>query len=399
MAESHRWILTDAARGQSVERFHVSEADVRSAAEEPWSVEKETLWGGLSDGVDVIRVATSKLSFVVLPTRGMGIWKATAPGLELGWQAPLRGPVHPKFVRLEERGGLGWLGGFDEWIVRCGLESNGPPGRDRHVDQAGSQRESLLSLHGRIANLPAHRVEFRVEPGPPARLVLEGEVDESMLFFPQLRLTTEVSIVPGERTLRIEDSVTNFGSSPAEAQLLYHVNFGPPLLGEGARFLAPLVRGAPRDAAAARAVGTFDVYPGPTSGIAEEVFFLEPAADPASERTLAALIGPAGDRACALRFSKRELPCLTLWKNPAALSDGYVTGIEPGTNFPNFRSFEREKGRVLRLKPGEKRRATLEVEVALDRPHVESLTAEIGRIQSPVAAVLHATPNPDFSPG
>ena len=39
-----------------------------------------------------------------------------------------------------------------------------------------------------------------------------------------------------------------------------------------------------------------------------------------------------------------ELPCFTLWKNTAAEADGYVTGLEPGTNFPNLRSFERFVG-------------------------------------------------------
>jgi hypothetical protein len=47
------------------------------------------------------------------------------------------------------------------------------------------------------------------------------------------------------------------------------------------------------------------------------------------------------DLGLILRWNRRELPCFTLWRNSAAVEDGYVTGLEPGTNFPNFKGFER----------------------------------------------------------
>ena len=48
----------------------------------------------------------------------------------------------------------------------------------------------------------------------------------------------------------------------------------------------------------------------------------------------------------------RPLPCFTVWKNTAAVEDGYVTGLEPAINFPNFKSFERQQGRVKVLPAG-----------------------------------------------
>ena len=64
----------------------------------------------------------------------------------------MRGPVHPKFVPLAEPSGVGWLDGFDELLCRCGLVSNGAP----EFDERGQLR---YGLHGRIANLPARKVE------------------------------------------------------------------------------------------------------------------------------------------------------------------------------------------------------------------------------------------------
>ena len=78
----------------------------------------------------LIEVDNGALSYSILPTRGMGLWKGRYRDIDLGWSAPVIGPVHPKFVDLSLRGGLGWLTGFDEWLCRCGLAWNGPPGDD-----------------------------------------------------------------------------------------------------------------------------------------------------------------------------------------------------------------------------------------------------------------------------
>ena len=132
-----------------------------------WSIQKRTLRGGLRDGVDLIEVHNGALSYSIIPTRGMGLWRGEYRGNFLGWRAPVLGPVHPKYVNLNDRGGLGWLAGFDELLCRCGLSSLGPPGID---EGATSPVESQLTLHGRIANTPAHTVEavlFGDDSDPP----------------------------------------------------------------------------------------------------------------------------------------------------------------------------------------------------------------------------------------
>ena len=81
----------------------------------------------MREGVDTIEVDNGKFRFVVVPTRGMGLWKGWLGKTEIGWQSPVKGPVHPQFVPLTDPSGLGWLEGFDELMCRCGLESNGAP--------------------------------------------------------------------------------------------------------------------------------------------------------------------------------------------------------------------------------------------------------------------------------
>ena len=128
-----------------------------------------------------------------------------------------------------------------------------------------------------------------------------------------------------------------------------------------------------------------------------QVYWYDLAADPATYRTLAALRNAAGDRAVALRYDRRQLPCFTQWKNTAALEDGYVTGLEPGTNYPNVRRFERERGRVVRLERGSKHRCELEVEVCASRTEVAALEREIAAL-TPRTPVVHPRPQPRYSP-
>ena len=54
-----------------------------------------------------------------------------------------------------------------------------------------------LTLHGRIANQPAHFVEVRVGVDAPHELTVIGRVEEGGLFFPHLQLTASVITVPG----------------------------------------------------------------------------------------------------------------------------------------------------------------------------------------------------------
>ena len=71
------------------------------------------------------------------------------------------------------------------------------------------------------------------------------------------------------------DEVTNLSGGPGEMQLLYHINFGPPLVEPGSRVLAPIRRLMPRDAHSAQGVRDWNRYGEPRVGAIEDVFFCE----------------------------------------------------------------------------------------------------------------------------
>ena len=73
MTGEKSWILTDAEQDIWLETFKLTPPDL--GMEGNWFIEKRVLRGGPGDGVDVIEVHNGALSFSILPTRGMGIWK------------------------------------------------------------------------------------------------------------------------------------------------------------------------------------------------------------------------------------------------------------------------------------------------------------------------------------
>ena len=319
----------------------------------------------------------------------MGIWRGEFQGLPIGWDSPVKQPVHPNFVNQTERGGLGWLAGFNELLCRCGLSFMGPPGRD--ADFADHPINGELTLHGKIANIPAHFVEVTVDPDRDGQIAVTGIVDECSMFGPCLRLKSTITMNAGSNRATIIDDVTNLSAKPAEFELLYHTNIGRPFLEAGSRLLAPVRAMCPRDARAAEGLATFDKYEAPDVRYAEQAYLFQLAAN-ANQQTQTMLVNAAGDLGFGLKFSVAELPCFTVWKNTAAEADGYVTGLEPGTNFPNLRSFERSKGRVISLAPGQTRRQTLELAIHPDRPAVEAATAEINALQRSVAPAISVVP-------
>ena len=378
--EPFRHTLTSAAENIHGAEWQVTNRTLRLPGAPPWSVRQRTLHGGKQEGVQVIEVDNGALRFTVIPTRGMGILKVEAVKLRLGWDSPVKEVVHPKFINLQSRGGLGWLEGFNEWLVRCGLESFGAPGPDKFRTATGGEASLDLTLHGKIANIPASEVEVVIDRTPPYRIRVRGRVDERMLFGPQLELWTEISTEPGATSFRVEDRVHNVGGSEQEFQLLYHVNYGAPLLEAGARFRAALKHVTPANAYSAEHIKQFDTYAAPTPGFAEQVYFMEPLAD-ATGRTTIMLNNAAADLGVSMNFALEQLPCLTLWKNTAAVADGYVTGLEPGTGYPKPRQVEREAGRVPRLAPGEERRFVTDFALLTSKAQVGETGAAIDRLQ------------------
>lgn len=346
--------------------------------------------GGAADGVEVIEVDSGAVRVMILPGRGMSIWRIEAGGVRFGWDSPVAGPVNPALVPLFDPSGLGWLEGFDELVVRCGLESNGAPEHD-------SGGRLVYPLHGRIGNLPASSLSIEYDEAS-GRLEVIGEILESRLFFKRLRLRSRIRFHAGSPNVELLDDVTNDLSKPATMQLLYHINVGRPILEAGAQVEAPLEELAPKDSLSAGEIEQWNQYDGPEVGYAERVYFARLRSDE-SNMTTAMLRSADGKCGLGVTFSTTRLPRFILWKNTGADGDGYVTGLEPATNYPNTRSYEESQGRVVEIEPGETTSFRVTLHPLWEAEQVRKMSDRIRILQGDEPADIHKTPRPGWSPG
>lgn len=351
------------------------------------SVSLKTLSGGLSQGLQILEVKNGSWTLQILPGKGMSIWKGAWNNISLGWSSPVRGPVNPAFIEEERRGGLGWLDGFDEWFCRCGLLSNGPPG----ISAEGNR----VTLHGRIANLPAHTLEVEFPNDPSGEILIRGVIEESSLFSPLLELEVTYRLPLRSNKVFVKDKVTNKGSASAFFELLYHCNIGKPLLGQNSIWRASSLEVAPQTNEAARGMPSFQSYGPSQLGYKEQVFLCKPLANPQGQ-AMACIENPDMDSAFAIRYSPNQLPCFTVWKNLGGVEEGYVTGLEPATNYPNFIDFEKANGRGRYLKSGESWRGEIEFEMFEGKNELKKLHEEFAFLQA-MPPLLHQKPLAPFS--
>ena len=169
----------------------------------------------------------------------MGIWRVRRGEKVLGWQSPVRGPVHPAFVPLFDPSGLGWLEGFDELLCRCGLESNGAPDFDAAAASCSTRCTGESPICRPIAlNLKSTKM--------PAKFLSAASSTKRGFIFTALRLTSTLTTTIGSNEFSWTDEVENIGGRDATMQMLYHFNVGQPLLQPVRRITAASCHGRRR---------------------------------------------------------------------------------------------------------------------------------------------------------
>lgn len=358
------FVLTDTVGNVEIPEWAIAHTDLSIPS--PLAVHKRRLRGGKQEGSTLIEIETDAMNVSVIPTRGMSVLAASSGELDLGWSSPVDEVVHPKFMDLQQRGGLGWLDGFNELMVRCGFEWSGHPSAEGNV---------LRTLHGRAGNTPASTVVVQIEKAAPHTVVVRGLVKEKTFKFANLEVWTCLSVVPGEARFRICDEVANRSDYAQDYQVIYHTNFGPPLLGAGARVIAPAQEVSPFNDRAAAELESWDACAAPTSGYDETVFNCALYAEE-SGATFAALVNDDATRGVAIRYDGRQLPAFTLWKNADTLAQGYVLGLEPGTNPPYPHAVERGHGRIRSIAPHGSVRFDLAIEALTSAERVDDVQRE-----------------------
>jgi hypothetical protein len=279
-------------------------------------------------------------------------------GAPLTWQSP-NGETHPAFY---EASGAGWLrtasGGL---LMTCGLT---------HVGAPDEENGQMLPLHGRAHHLPARQAAAIGRwMGDEYEITISGVVEETEIFRENLRLTRTISARLGKNRIALHDVVENIGFEPAPHMLLYHFNFGFPLLDEATTIKFPSRTVVAREAETS--LDEYDRWQSPQAGYQERVYYHQNIS--VDNRGWANVVihnprFPLPESECALSvrlsWATQTLPKLIQWKMPGA--DVHVLGIEPANCYVEGRKVERARGGLVIMEPGECLTYDLEFEVARD---------------------------------
>ncbi|HBQ82066.1 MAG TPA: hypothetical protein DD745_04210, partial [Bacteroidales bacterium] len=306
----------------------------------------------LSDGpglnMRAIDVNTgSGLTYTVLPDRGMDISFASFKGTNLVYITP-NGETHPAFYEPQ---GIGWLRTFTGGLLTtCGLTWLGPPVKDGDEE---------LGLHGRYSTIPAKLVaDMSQWIGDEYHIRLRGTTEEAQLFGTKMRLEREISSVVGSNSLKITDTITNYGYKKTPYTILYHINLGYPLLSEHASLVIDPVESIPATDIAKSGINEFRTFTKPQPGFFEHVFY---------HKLRTGKDGSTGVRlqnskeciALDIVFNINQLQWLTQWK---MMGQGdYVLGLEPCNVPTRNRVVLKEKNLLPYLAPGESVTNSIEI--------------------------------------
>lgn len=313
--------------------------------------ESYVLSGGPSAGARRIRLTVGPIDVELLPDRGLDIGAVRFAGEAVAWLGPTGLPTRRSVDDFAQTFGGGLL-------TTCGLLNYGP---------AVTVDGEAHPMHGRYSTLPAevHRAE-----AARSGAVVEATVTEAEIFGARLELRRRIEVPLDGGRIRITDIVTNRGVRSVAPMVLYHLNFGWPLIDTGTRLETGAAAVVPRDAAAAAGAESWDLFPELTESYPEQVFVHElPGAGSGagtgalSQPGVVRILNPSGLTA-TVRFDTATLPGLIQWR--VAERGLAVLGIEPASA-PTIlgRGDAAERGMLQPLAPGEDRRYA--VEISFDR--------------------------------
>lgn len=321
----------------------LKEAEYIGCEEQLMTCFEGMLTDGPSAGVKFIQVENGGgLSARILPDRGLDLYQVRFAGQNMNYLSP----AGARSARLYDGREDHFLRNFYVGqLTTGGLQNLGP---ERRV------YGEMQGLHGRFDNTEASGVfcrRFVTEDGR-AGLEVGGTIREGRIFGENLKTERLYRFTEGTDTITLTDTVTNEGFLPRQFALLYHINFGYPLLEEGTHLTLDSEEVKPRTDEAAKYLNTWNAIEAPSAPYPERCYFhrLRRDADGMCEYQLYNEKRKIG---AAVRFSGEVLPYFCEWK---MLGKGeYVLGLEPSNTFMDGPAPGEEGCGAPVLQPGESR--------------------------------------------
>lgn len=325
-------------------------------------VRRVLLDDGNERGARAIEIQTGTgFSFTVLADRGFDISAAAYQGQSLAWRSNT-GDVAPAYFEPQ---GMGWLRGFfGGLLTTCGLSHLGSPCQDDGED---------LGLHGRISYTPARNVQADSEwQGNEYCMWAQGKLWDASALAPRLTLIRRIRTALGSNRCYVRDHIENEGHRDSPLMLLYHWNFGFPLLDSNTRLLVPSTEVKSLDGSIVTTKERYQCFSDPQPTATAEIFHHEAKAGKDGYVRIALVnskLNSGQGLGVYIRYRQRELPHLWQWKMQQ--QGAYIAALEPSNCWLENRNEARKNNRLPVLKAGESVEIEMEFGVLTSHQEIE----------------------------
>lgn len=313
---------------------------------------------GKKGGVDAVDLWNGAgLYMTILSGRASDIYSLTFRGQSLCWLSGL-GVSNPEFMRT---GDFEWEKNFSGgMLATCGLTTAGLPS----VDEG-----ETLRLHGDISNIPSETAVCRTYwQGDDYCLEYSARTYQVRPYGENLCLTRTITVKMGENIVRIHDKVENLGFQKTPLMMIYHLNFGYPLLDEGAELYLTYDKRYPTSALAEKTVEQIGIITPPDSGYRARAYNHTVRAD-AQGYAYASLLNDKKGLGATVKFRADTLNQFNLWK--CLQKRDYVVGLEPCNCRTWGRDKARENGDLVFLEPMESTELSFEIQIHSNAEELE----------------------------
>lgn len=252
---------------------------------------------GESEGLNVIDCNNGKIRFLLNESKGLDIMQLYHQGVNVSFIS--KNGFTSREINFDNRfeGGMLYTCGFDSVGGREGYETHG----SYHLTKANVTKIECLD----------------------SGITIEAELRNSALFGKNLLIKRKVYTEINGDSVTVSDTLINEAYRPENYSVLYHVNFGYPMLDEGAYITADIEKTTPRTDWAKQNLTTFNVIEAPTP-LKEETCYYHNLKTPKISLTNEKL-----GKKCTLTYSNDTLDKFIEWKSMA--SGDYALGLEPTT--------------------------------------------------------------------
>jgi len=297
------------------------------------------------------------IEMTIAADRGLDIPCFSYKGINIGLNNKVG--IRSPYLYTED-GASGFLKQFAGGLLAtCGIT---------YAGGAGVDEGKALGLHGPLNNLPAEKVNAAIAYEDDERVIkVSGEMHESEVFGTDMLMKREYVLQSESDKLRIHDVVINQSFAKQPVMLIYHINFGYPMLDVGAKCYFSAAKVTPRDDFAAQGMANYFEMEEPGMGREEQCYFHTE--QPADGEAFAMLHNEQLGVAAIIRFDQKVFPLMCEWKCMRA--GEYALGLEPTTSGVLNRADARAQGLLTYLEPGEQREYNLSIELTDDVEMIE----------------------------